>query len=356
MSSNELPRPNLTRRAHARSSKAAFLVALGLGLSTALVARPSHAVIVEKVVAVVGDQAIFLSDLRERAVPYLRQIVKQVPAGAQRAAAESQMNKDLLNKMIEEELEAQAADRAKIRVQPEDIDNALKTIAAQQNMTVAKLVEYNGQRSGMTEQDYREELGRQVLEGKMLNLRVRGRIRITEEELRSTFAQTVREERAKLEYHPAWIVLRILPDSSAKATAERRALAGDIAKRARKGEDFGELAKEYSDDAATRDKGGDLGVRAPVKTPAAQAGKRPILAQELEDVVMKLEKDEVTDPIEIGDAIGVIKLVSRQPSHYSTFDEARDEMVARLQNELLAKEKEQWIEELKRRTHVDPRM
>lgn len=337
-------------------SRARALVAGALGLAAALVSTPSHAVLVEKVVAVVGDQAIFLSDLHERSVPYMRQIVKQVPAGAQRAAAESQMNKDLLNKMIEEELEAQAAERAKIKITPEDIDNALKTIAAQRGMTVPQLVQYNQQRSGMTEQDYRDELGRQVLEGKMLNLRVRGRIRITEEELRSTFAQTVREERGQLEYHPAWIVLRILPDSSEAAVAERRKLASEIAKRARKGEDFAALAHEYSDDGASKDKGGDLGIRAPVKTPAAQTGKRPILAQELEDVVMKLEAGDVTDPIEIGDAIGVIKLVSRQPSHYTSFEDAREEMMARLQNDLLAKEKDQWIEELKRRTHVDKRM
>ncbi len=337
-------------------SRASIAVAAALGLSVALVATPSHAVLVEKVVAVVGDQAIFLSDLHERSIPYLRQIVKQVPPGAQRAAAESQMNRDLLNKMIEEELEVQAAERAKIKVTPEDIDNALKTIAAQRQMTVPKLVEYNQQRSGMTEQDYREELGRQVLEGKMLNLRVRGRIRITEEELRSTFAQTLREERAQLEYHPAWIVLRILPDSSDAAVEERRKLAADLAKRARKGEDFAEMARKYSDDASTKERGGDLGIRAPVKTAAAQSGKRPILAQELEDVVMKLEPGDVTDPIEIGDAIGIIKLVSRQPSHYTTFEDARDEMIGRLQNDLLGKEKEQWIEELKRRTHVDKRM
>jgi peptidyl-prolyl cis-trans isomerase SurA len=331
-------------------------VAFALGAALALFAGESRAVLVEKVVAVVGDQAIFLSDLHDRSIPYLRQIVKQVPPGAQRAAAESQMNKDLLNKMIEEELEAQAAERAKIKVTAEDIDNALKTIAAQREMTVPQLVAYNQERSGMTEQDYREELGRQVLEGKMLNLRVRGRIRITEEELRSTYVQSLREERAQLEYHPAWIVLRILPDSSDAAVAERRALAAEIAERARKGEDFAAMARKYSDDSSTKDRGGDLGIRAPMKTVAAQSGRRPILAAELEDVVMKLEPGDVTDPIEIGDAIGVIKLVSRQPSHYTSFDAAREEMIARLQNDLLAKEKAQWIEELKRHTHVDPRM
>lgn len=343
------PRPRSRRLA-------ALLVAAPLAASIALYAPESHAVVVEKVIAVVGDQAIFLSDLRERTRPYFRQIVKQLPPGPQRAAAESSMNKDMLNRMIEEELEAQAAERTKTKVAAEDVDNALKTIAAQQQMSVPNLIELNEQRSGMSEQDYRDELRRQILEGKMLNLRVRGKIRITEEDLRNTYRDAVKEERGHLEYHPAWIVLRVLPGSSEAAVAERRAMAAQIAERARDGESFAALAKQYSDDTATRDKGGDLGIRAPIKTPAAQTGKRQVLAQELEDVVMKLDPGEISDPVEIGDAIGVIQLVSRQKSQYSSFDDARDEMVQRLENDLLAKEKEQWIDELKHRTHVEKRM
>ena len=334
----------------------ALAVSASLAASVAFYAPSSQAVVVERVVALVGDQAIFLSDLRERSRPYFRQIVKQLPPGPQRAAAESSMNKDMLNRMIEEELESQAAERTKTKVTAEDIDNALKTIASQQGMSVPRLVEFNEQRSGMSEQDYRDELRRQILEGKMLNLRVRGKMRITDEELKNTYRDAVKEERERLEYHPAWIVLRILPGSSPAAVAERRALAKQLADRAREGENFGELAKQYSDDTTTRDKGGDLGIRAPIHTPAAQGGKRPVLAQELEDVMMRLEPGEISDPLEIGDAIGVLQLVSRQKSVYTSFEDARDEMVQRLENTLLQKEKEQWIEELKHRTHVEKRM
>src|SRR5664280_2990320 len=45
------------------------------------------ATIVERVVAVVGERAILMSDLRERARPFLVRIHQELPAGAQRAAA-----------------------------------------------------------------------------------------------------------------------------------------------------------------------------------------------------------------------------------------------------------------------------
>jgi peptidyl-prolyl cis-trans isomerase SurA len=332
------------------------IASIALALAALSAAPPAEAVVVERIVAVVGDEAIFFSQLRKRGEPFQRLILKQVPAGAQRAAAESQMYRDLLTKMIEEELEEQAAVKAKVVVAAEEIDGAIRTLAAQQGSSVPELIRTIEAKSGITEIEYRDEVRRQVLEGKMLSLRVKGRIRITEEEVRSAYQRALREERDRREYRPAWVVLRILPGSSPQAIAEREALAAEIAAKARAGEDFGELVKRFSDDSATRDRAGDLGFRAPQRSPAAISGRRPVLARELEEAIAPLEPLEVTDPVRYGDAIVVVKLLSRQPSRYQDLESARPEMMQRLQNELLLREKEAWIEDLKRRTYVDVRL
>ena len=90
------------------------LAALALASSVLAAAPRADAVVVERIVAVIGDKPILLSELRARARPFLLQIVATVPAGAQQAAAQSQVLKDLLEKMVDEELEAQAAARASI--------------------------------------------------------------------------------------------------------------------------------------------------------------------------------------------------------------------------------------------------
>lgn len=326
--------------------------------SAALVARPSpaHAVIVERVVAVVGDRPILLSELRSRAKPFLLQVQAKVPPGPQQAAAESQVLKELIQKVIDEELETQAADKAKVTVTMEELDAAIRNVAQSQGMTMPELIREARARSGMTEQEYREEIRRQILEGKMLQLRVKGRVRITEEDVKAMFDRTVREERKKREYHASWIVLRILPGSSREALAERRALAADLVRRARKGEDFAALAKAYSDDTTTRAEGGDLGIRAPQDTQAATSGKRSVLAPELETVVMALEPGEVSDPVEAGDALVVLSLQSRQASRYTTYEAGKQEMVQRLQTDILEKAKRKWLEELKGKSHLDVRL
>lgn len=319
-------------------------------------APDAEAIVVERVVAVIGDKGILLSELRERARPYLVQLHQKMPSGAQAAAAESQILKELMEKMIDEELEQQAASKARVTVTAEEINNAIDNIAASQGMTSDQLYQSARQASGMTRQEYREELRRQILEGKMVQLRVRGRVRISEEDIRVQFDRTVREERRRREYRPSWVVLRIMPGSSPEAVAERKALAKELADRARRGEDFAALAKRFSDDPETREKGGDLGIRAPQGSPNALTGKRPVMAPELETALLPLEPGDVAGPVQVGDAVVVMKLMDRQASRYTTLEAARPEMVQRLQADILEKAKRRWLEDLKRQTHIDVRL
>jgi peptidyl-prolyl cis-trans isomerase SurA len=330
------------------------LVAASLGGA----ASPARAAVVERVVAVIGDRPILLSELRSRAKPFLVEISKKMPPGPQQAAAESQIFKELLEKMIDDELEGQAADKAKITVTADEVDGAIRNIAGAQGLSVSDLVR-NAVRSGLTEQDYRDELRRQLLEGKMLQLRVKGRVRITEEDVKAMYERILREERKRREYHPRWIVLAMPFGSSLEAQAERQALAAEIVRRARAGEDFGALAKSYSDDV-TRDSGGDLEVYAPQGAPQVQSGRRKALAPDLDAAVQLLEPGQLTDPIKVvgprGQNLVIVQLLERQASRYTTYEAAKQEMLQRLQSEILDKAKRKWLEELKARTHLDVRL
>ena len=75
--------------------RALFRFVPGLALTAVLAcgASTARATIVERIVAVVGDRPILLSELRLRARPYLLQIAQKAQPGPQRAAAESQLFK-----------------------------------------------------------------------------------------------------------------------------------------------------------------------------------------------------------------------------------------------------------------------
>jgi peptidyl-prolyl cis-trans isomerase SurA len=174
-------------------------------------------------------------------------------------------------------------------------------------------------------------------------------------DLQRMFERVVEQERLVRQYNPAWIVVRVGDGATAELEAERRRLAEEIVRRARAGEDFGALAEEYSDDASSRGRGGDLGIRAPAQSPAAMAGKRQVLAPKLEQVALGLEPDQIAEPVRFKDAWIVLKLVTRQPSRYTTIDAAQRELVQRLKAEQLEKAKATWLKDLRRRTHWEVR-
>jgi peptidyl-prolyl cis-trans isomerase SurA len=327
-----------------RSLAMAALVAGAVAPLVGIAPRPALAGTVERVVAVVGEHAILLSDLRHRARPVLLQINERVPAGPQRSAVESEMYKELLQQMVDERLIQSAADRSQKKVTSEEIDNGIRNIAASQGMTSEDLIDAAVQ-TGITPQELREQVQRQILEQKLLSLRVIPRVRISSEDVRLGYLKLQRDERRRLSYRPQWIVLHVPPGASVESRQERRLLADTIVEAARAGGDFADLATRYSDDAPTRAKGGDLG---PVK-----AGQ---LAPQIEEVAMGLEVGEVSGPFTYGPDIVVLRLAERDASSLPPLEQAHDRVASEVFTERLQKARRQWLDELKRGIYVDIRM
>ncbi|HVU00828.1 MAG TPA: peptidylprolyl isomerase [Polyangiaceae bacterium] len=309
-----------------------------------LSATTASATIVERVVAVVGEQAVLLSELRERARPFLSRVEQQSPDGAQRAAATSQLYAQLVQRLVDEELEQKAANRANITITAREIDDALGRIATQNGVTVARVVE-EAEKSGLTEASYRQELRRQLLEAKLLNLRIQGRLRVTDDDVRAAYQRLVMEERKQLQFRIAWIRIGAPRSLAPAAAEERRALAASLADRARRGEDFGALARAHSEDASTRENGGLL--------PKLRPGS---LRPALDTVVLSAQVGDVSEPIRDGDDFVVLKLVERDPSQLPAFGDARDELGQRVYMEKMNRAKQHWMDGLRRQTHVEVRL
>ncbi len=90
-------------------------------------------------------------------------------------------------------------------------------------------------------------------------------------------------------------------DPGPSADSAARAKAADILRRVRAGEDFGTLASRYSDDPATKDKGGDLGTFG-----------RGVMLEEFERVAFTLRPDEVSDLVKTEVGYHIIKCMNRE--------------------------------------------
>jgi peptidyl-prolyl cis-trans isomerase SurA len=313
--------------------------------SVAFVApRTAQATIVERVVAVVADKAILLSDLFQRARPFQLQVYSSVPEGASRNAALSQLYKQLVEKLVDEELQGREAVRANITVSSQEIQAAIERVAKQNEVTVEQLFE-EAQKNGLNLTEYRQEIRRQLLDAKMLNLRVQGRMRISEDDMRATYRRLQQEERRKLEFRAAWIRLQIPPGSGSEGATRVRETAAQLSAQARAGADFADLARAHSSDAATRNQGGLLASMRPGELPA-----------DVDAALVGMEVGEVTPPLRQGDAWLVLKLVERAASEIPEYEKAKPQLQNRVYAEKMETTRRQWLDSLRKRTHVDIRL
>jgi peptidyl-prolyl cis-trans isomerase SurA len=335
-------------RAHSSSRRLASLILVALELASALAVaalpRSAHATIVERVVAVVGDKAILLSDLQARAKPFQLQVHRSVPEGASRNAALSQLYRQLIVKLVDEELQGREAARSNITVTSEEIEKALEFSAKQNEVTVQQLFD-EAQRNGLEPAEYRQEMRRQLLDAKMLNLRVQGRMRISEDDMKSAYRRASQEERKRLSFRAAWIRFQISAGGGAAEAERVQAKATEVAARARSGADFAALAKAFSSDATTREQGGLLATMQPGELPP-----------EIDSALLALEPGEVAGPVRFGDAWVVLKLVERGPSQIPEYEQAKSQLQNRVYAEKMETAKRQWLDSLRKRTHVDIRL
>jgi peptidyl-prolyl cis-trans isomerase SurA len=177
----------------------------------------------------------------------------------------------------------------------------------------------------------------------MLNVRLQGRIRVTDEDLRGAYQKIVTDERRRQNFRLAWIVLRAPAESP--ELGRRRQLAERLSQQAAAGEDFAALALRHSDDESSRDRGGLL--------PQMKGGQLP---PTLERAALALEVGQVSQPLRQGEAYYVLKLIERDASKLPRFEEARSELAERVYMEKMNKARRHWLDGLRNRTHIEVRL
>ncbi|CAN5465432.1 hypothetical protein BH09MYX1_BH09MYX1_26030 [soil metagenome] len=121
----------------------------------------------DRIIAIVGEHAILQSELLTRARPFHAKL-GDIPE-KDRANLTKQVYHELAERMVDEILEREFAERNHITVAAAEIDQALSTIA-QQNQADVKTVYAEAKKIGLSEEEYRGEIARQVLEGKLIAL------------------------------------------------------------------------------------------------------------------------------------------------------------------------------------------
>ncbi len=143
-----------------------FLSILFIGL---LIPLYLSAEVVDKVVAVVNDEVITLSELEEETAVLFRSIAKEHPGEPiQNALAEAR--EATLNGMIESHLIKQKAKKYNVTVTDEDVDVAYERMRNGMSLNPTEFRQ-KLENSGLTEELYRKKLKSQILQSRLLSYR-----------------------------------------------------------------------------------------------------------------------------------------------------------------------------------------
>ncbi len=121
---------------------------------------------------------------------------------------------------------------------------------------------------------------------------------------------------------------------SEEEIAQQKAKALELKARLDKGEDFAELAREFSEERATAEKGGEL-------PRLAEKGR---FVPPFDKAAWGLREGESSDVIRTRFGFHIIKLLERKPASYKPFEQVRNELVQAMQDEILAPRRSAFVD------------
>lgn len=318
--------------------------AWAVGLALVLAGAGARAEeIIDRVVCVIDDDATLLSDLERRARPFLAEIPDNLSAD-DRARRRVEVLRTALDRMIDDQLIRRAATRAHLTVSDEDVDEFIGRMASERGATPEQIYAAL-QQEGVSRTEYRSYMESEVLQLRVLQGRVRGRINITDADLQQAYRRAVREAAGQQVPTVAHVLVAFADDATPEQVEAARARAADVTRRARAGEDFGALARQHSDDTASRESGGVLG--------EVQPGS---LTEEIDAAITALAAGAVSDPVRGPSGWHVIRLVSRRAVEPPPFASVRDRLYAALVNREMLRQRGIYLRELRRTVTINDRL
>lgn len=249
------------------------------------------------IVAVVNSEPI----TNQQVSAEVARIRQQLTAQRRPQPEAGELARQVLNQLINEKVQLQLARELGIKVDDPSIDQAEQSVASQNQLTVEQM-HRQLQKEGVDLKRFRDQLRDQLLLTRLREREVEPRVRVSDGEVDQYLAE--QQERSAdpvaQSVNMAHILVSVPEGATEQQLAELQARAERVLQRARAGEDFAALAREFSD-AQDRANGGQLGLRT--------ADRYPTL---FVDATRTLAPGGIAGLVRSGAGFHIIKLLERR--------------------------------------------
>lgn len=313
-----------------------LLIVLTL-ITLALPAYAGESQSAEQKLAVVNGTVINQAELDSEMNRFLARLQSQdrVPTDLER----SQIKKQVLENLIVGELLYQESQKEGVKVDQKEIEAQLAPIKGR----YPSEAEFKKALSTMnlTEADLRFRFERDLAIRKLLADQIGGKIAVSEKESRAYYDSNLESFKKSEQVRASHILIKVDPGADEAKKAEARTKIESLQAKLKNGEDFGALAKEYSE-GPSGPKGGDLGFFG-----------RGQMVKPFEETAFTMKPGQVSGMVETRFGYHLIMVIERTPESTLSYEEVKDRLEQYLKQQKAQETIAAYVETLKGKAKIE---
>lgn len=319
-----------------------FKIGIAVSVFSIIMAVSLYAEMVDRIVAIINDEIITLSELNSSLEIYMKRVEKSSEV-TDREKMKEHLRKLMLNNLIDQKLIVQGAQKLGIAATDKDVDMTLKEILSRKKITMEAMAEDIASQGGTIE-DYREEIKQHLTKRNLIGKEIRKKVTVTQEEIGNYYREHRSEYEGKEAVRIRQILITVPKDCDAETKEKKRSSAQETLKRLRNGEPFSLLAAKVSQGPAAQE-GGDLGYI-----------EKGLILPEVDTVAFSLKKGEISDIIETSVGFHIIQVVDKRGAGIKPPESVREEIIEKLGSKKIEEKFQEWLEEQRNKSLIEIRL
>jgi peptidyl-prolyl cis-trans isomerase SurA len=307
--------------------------------SVPLVIDAKSGEIADRIVAVVNDDVITLFELNSMVGPYAEKVRSLGYPLEKEKKMLYKVREDMLNRLIDEKIGDQEIKRSKIKISGKEIDQTIERIKETNYITDEDLRAKLAQ-EGLTMEEYRNQIEKQILRTRLVNIEVKSKIVITTEDIASYYESHRSQYGGKKKYHLRSIIMKISPLDDKTKKLEVKDRMDAVLEELKAGQPFEAMAKSYSESLTAAD-GGELGVF-----------ELDTLSPQLQAVVKQMKAGEFTPVLDTDQGYQIFWVQEIFVTKEKSLEEVSPEIEKKLYDEIAQKRYQSWISDLRKQSVI----
>jgi parvulin-like peptidyl-prolyl isomerase len=298
--------------------------------------------LLDQVVAVVNDEIITQSEVDSLLHP-LYEYYKKEYNGQELLRKLNDARRRLLNQLIEDRLVYQEAKKQGTEIDEKEVDGQMAQL--QKKFSNPEVLEEALHRQGLTLTSVRERLRRQAMIRQLQDVEIRSKVVVSPMEIERYYQNHPDEFSQSEMLKVRTLTLKKNPEAQEKGLKDEKAWRHieELREKILAGENFGEFAKQFSQDSNAQKNGLGGWIR------------RGEMIPEIDDVIFQMKMGEISEIIETPLGYHLFLVEERKESYKRTLEESREEIHATLFRQKSEERFNEWLSELKRAAYISIR-